>query len=209
MTREFLKSLGITDDSQIDKILDENGRDIGKEKRGTEAANTARTELEAQLAKRDESIKELQKAAGGNESLTKQIAELQEAAKTAKADYDTKIKRAAVKADIGDAVHDIDMYIGLLDLAKVELDENGGIKAGLKEQREAVDKAKPFLLKPKPDGQPPGQPGQPGTPPPTGPQGYKPVDGNQPPATGTAIQQALAAATAAANQAMGIAVTKT
>ena len=37
MTREFLKNLGL-EDSAVDKVLDENSRDIGREKQRAESA---------------------------------------------------------------------------------------------------------------------------------------------------------------------------
>ena len=56
MTREFLKNLGL-EDAAIDKILDENMRDIGKEMGNT---TTAQTELNTVQEKLKTALGELE-----------------------------------------------------------------------------------------------------------------------------------------------------
>lgn len=83
MTRDFLKSLGI-EDASIDKILDENMKDIGKEKRNTDAAetklNTANDALKAaedKLTATQKDLDTLKKANGDTAALQNQLTELQ------------------------------------------------------------------------------------------------------------------------------------
>ena len=169
MKREFLKTLGI-EDEMINKIMDEHGKSIGAEIAKTQAAQTVKTQFEEQLRQREKEFEEVKKAADGNADLSKKLSEIEESSKTQKADFDRKLRMAAARAEIGDAVHDVELYLGLIDLSKIDLDDNGSIKAGFKEQREKIDKEKPFLLK---------QPQQGGK-----PTGYRPQDGTQPKGNG-------------------------
>lgn len=99
MTREFLKNLGV-DDAKIDKILDENMNDIGREKRRTEAAetklttaNTALTDANGKLATAQTELETLKKANGDIAAVQQQLSNLQ-----AKYDADT----AALKGKLAD-----------------------------------------------------------------------------------------------------------
>lgn len=90
MTREFLKNLGV-DDAKIDKILDENMNDIGREKRRTEAAeaklitaNTALTDANGKLSTARTELETLKKANGDITEVQQQLSNLQ-----AKYDADT------------------------------------------------------------------------------------------------------------------------
>lgn len=76
MTRDFLKNLGI-DDANIDKILDENSRDIGKEKQKAEQHKADLDTAKKQLADREKDMEELKKTAGDAEATKKQLEELQ------------------------------------------------------------------------------------------------------------------------------------
>lgn len=92
MTREFLKNLGL-EDAAIDKILDENMRDIGKEKGNTTTAqnelSTANEKLKTALA----DLETLKKSNGDVATVQKQLEELQK-----KYDDDT----AALNAQLSD-----------------------------------------------------------------------------------------------------------
>lgn len=92
MTREFLKNLGL-EDATIDKILDENMRDIGKEKGNTTTAqnelSTANEKLKTALA----DLETLKKSNGDVATVQKQLEELQK-----KYDDDT----AALNAQLSD-----------------------------------------------------------------------------------------------------------
>lgn len=99
MTREFLKNLGL-EDSAIDKILDENMRDIGKEKGN---AATAQTELAAAQDKLKVALEELdtlKKSNGDVSAVQQQLSDLQ-----AKYDTDTKTLQAQLaERDYSDAI---------------------------------------------------------------------------------------------------------
>ena len=76
MKRDFLEGLGLDKDT-VDKILDENSRDIGREKQKADQAKEDLTAAQQQLADRDKDIAELQKSSGDAECIRKQLEELQ------------------------------------------------------------------------------------------------------------------------------------
>lgn len=76
MKRDFLEGLGL-DKETVDKILDENSRDIGREKQKADQAKEDLTAAQQQLADRDKDIAELQKSSGDAECIRKQLEELQ------------------------------------------------------------------------------------------------------------------------------------
>lgn len=106
MTREFLKNLGV-EDATIDKILDENMQDIGKEKRKTDTAeakldtaNTALAEANGKLETAKADLETLKKAGGDIASVQKQLSDLQ-----AKYDTDTgDLKNQLADRDYADAI---------------------------------------------------------------------------------------------------------
>lgn len=157
MKREFLEGLGLEKDA-VDKILDENSRDIGKEK---QKADQVKEDLEAaqnQLADRDKDIAELKKSSGDAESIREQLEELQGKydketeeykAQLARRDYQTAIDKAiadsgvkfssksaekAFRAGIGDSK--LEIKDGVLDgfdkyLEKAKSDDPGAfVKSG-------------------------------------------------------------------------------
>lgn len=76
MKRDFLEGLGLEKDT-VDKILDENSRDIGREKQKADQAKEDLATAQQQLADRDKDIAELQKSSGDAEGIRKQLEELQ------------------------------------------------------------------------------------------------------------------------------------
>lgn len=76
MKREFLEGLNI-DKEVIDKILDENSRDIGREKQKADQAKEDLAAVQEQLTARDKDIEELKKTSGDAEGIRKQLEELQ------------------------------------------------------------------------------------------------------------------------------------
>lgn len=97
MKSDFLRELGVTDQSVIDSIMAENGRDIEKAKKDYETVTAKVEGLEAQLNERDGQLKELKKAVKDNESLSAKITELEGANSTMKTDYENKL--AAMQRD--------------------------------------------------------------------------------------------------------------
>lgn len=76
MKRDFLEGLGLEKDV-VDKILDENSRDIGREKQKTDQAKEDLAAAQKSLADRDKDIEELKKSSGDAEEIRKQLEELQ------------------------------------------------------------------------------------------------------------------------------------
>lgn len=103
MTREFLDGLKLDKDT-IDKILDENSRDIGKWKQKAEQADTDKATVEKQLIERNKDFDALQKSTGDIDSLKNQLEELQKKYDTDIAEYKTQIDNRtyidAVKAAV-------------------------------------------------------------------------------------------------------------
>lgn len=100
MKREFLDGLGLTKEV-VDQILDENSRDIGREKQKADQAKEDLTAAREQLTAREKDIAELQKSSGDADSVRKQLEELQ--GKYAKETEDYKSQLAA--RDYADAMN--------------------------------------------------------------------------------------------------------
>jgi len=117
--------------------------------------NEAKKQAEEALKERDKQLADLKKAAEGNEELKKQIEQLQIENKTKEQEYQTKLRdmavTTAIKLAVAGQVHDPDLVAGLLDKSKIEIDENGTIKAGLDDQIKALRQSKAFLFVEKQD----------------------------------------------------------
>ena len=122
MTRKQLEELGLTKE-QADKVIEINGADIENAK--TDLKSTVKTlekdkeELQKQITDRDSQLETLKKSAGDNESLSRQIADLQAANKTAKEDYEALI-----------AIYNNKSFSGkITDIVKTKIDTKfSGIK---------------------------------------------------------------------------------
>lgn len=88
MKREFLEGLGL-DKAVVDQILDENSRDIGREKQKTDAAKEDAEALRGQLADRDKDIEALK--ALDADGLKQQLADLQTKYSTETEQYKTQL----------------------------------------------------------------------------------------------------------------------
>lgn len=112
--------------------------------------NEAKKQLEKDVSARDKQLEELKKSAGDNESLTKQIADLQAENKAAQEKYDADMMAlklsTAIKLAIGESAHDADLVAGQVDAGKLVLMEDGKV-AGLEEQIKALKETKGFLFK--------------------------------------------------------------
>lgn len=158
--KELLKSKGVADDiiQAVVAAAEEKFKNFIPKHRFDEV-NEAKKQLEAQLAERDKQLVELKKTAGDNEELKKRIEQLQQENKAKEQEYQAKIRDMAVTtaiklAVVGDA-HDPDLIVSLLDKSKIELDDNGNIKAGLEEQLKALRENKAFLfIQKEPETQP-------------------------------------------------------
>lgn len=119
-------------------------------------ANEARKKAEADIGERDKQLGVLQKAAEGNEALQKQIKELQDANKADADKFSADMKElrtnTALKLALASDTQDVDIVLSLLDKSKIELSEDGSVKAGLDDQVKALRESKAFLFKEPPKG---------------------------------------------------------
>lgn len=150
--KELLKTLGIAD-ADIDKIDAEVRKELPKHfvpKSQYNDVAEARKKAEEALADRDKQLDELKKTAGTSEELKKQIEDLQAANKEAREKYEAEMKElrtnTALKLALANEVHDADIVLGLIDKTKIELDDNGNVKAGLDDQVKALRESKAFLF---------------------------------------------------------------
>lgn len=118
-------------------------------------ANEAKKKLETDLKDRDKQLADLKDAAKGNEELQAQIKKLQDDNKATKEKYDADMKdlqlNTALKLALGSDVHDADYAISQLDKSKIEIGEDGSIKAGLEDQVKSLRESKAFLFADKPE----------------------------------------------------------
>lgn len=77
MTRKFLEDLGIAKEL-IDKILDENSADIGKEIGKTKTAQEELGRVSGKLKSATETLEEMKRSSGDTAELQKQLKELQD-----------------------------------------------------------------------------------------------------------------------------------
>ncbi|QTH44954.1 phage scaffolding protein [Cohnella sp. LGH] len=116
---------------------------------GKKQAEKDRDKISAQL-------EDLKKSAGDAAELTKKIETLQAENKATKEKYEADAAAlklgTAVKLALTGKVHDPDIVAGLLDKTKIELDDNGNVKAGLDDQIKALQTSKAFLFVPEDKG---------------------------------------------------------
>lgn len=166
MTKEDLIKIGISEEHAA-KVLEtytEEMKGFVPRSRLNEETK-AKDKLDEQLKARDKQLKDLEKSAGDNEELKRQIAGLQEANKQAKADFEKQVKEirldSAIKSAITNA-HDSNLVATLIDRSKLVMADDGTL-SGIKEQLETIQKEKSFLFKSA-----------------NGGTGYAPAGGNNP-----------------------------
>lgn len=150
MKRDFLKELGIEDKAIIDKILDENSKDIGRAKSDTDELETQINDLKTQLAtktKEFDNLKESTKDYEATKSAIKQLeldkAQLATDNAQLKVDLDTKVqeiqKNHAIENGVRDAkAKNIKAVVAQLDMEKITFKD--GQLSGLSEQLDALTK---------------------------------------------------------------------
>lgn len=119
-----------------------------------EQKTTELTALQKQLAERDNQIKSLKKFEGDNEALQKKLTEMEETNKAKTDEYNSTLllerKKNAVKfallEDEAGKPYDATMVAGMFNLDTINLNEDGTIANGFKEQNEALRKNKAFLF---------------------------------------------------------------
>ena len=149
MKRKFLEDMGLTKE-QVDSVMDENGKDVNAAKADLESVKKERDQAKEQLSDRDKQLEDLKASSGDNETLKKQIADLQEANKQKDKDHAEEIKNlkldAAIRAALGDSAQDADLVAGLIDRSKLLLSDDGKV-TGLDEQVKTLKENKAFLFK--------------------------------------------------------------
>ena len=144
MKSEFLKNLGITEQSVIDQIMAENGRDITKVRDELETYKTQNNDLKGQIGAKDNEIKSLKEQADKIEGLNQQIAQLSSDNEKLTSDLNTKVseiqKSHAIESRVRDAkAKNVKAVIALLDMGKISFAD--GELSGLTEQLETLQKS--------------------------------------------------------------------
>lgn len=152
MDKQKLLEMGLTEE-QAKQILDSLKK--GYVDKVTFEQKTKELEtLNEQVKQRDEQIESLKKFEGDNTQLQTKIKEM-ESTNKAKADEYTKTllqerKKSAVRfallEDEGGKPYDVSMVAGMFNLDTINLNEDGSIANGFKEQNEALRKDKAFLF---------------------------------------------------------------
>lgn len=145
MKREWLKELGL-EAEVIDKIMDENGKDVNKAKGETQTLKTENADLKQQLATANTTITELKASNTNNEALQAKVTEYEQTIETMKADnqkkeFDLALENELIKLN----VHSTKAARAELDMDKIAY-ENGQF-TGLKEQTDKWAQEKAFLIK--------------------------------------------------------------
>lgn len=145
MKREWLKELGL-EAEVIDKIMDENGKDVNKAKVETQTLKTENADLKQQLATANTTITELKASNTNNEALQAKVTEYEQTIETMKADnqkkeFDLALENELIKLN----VHSTRAARAELDMDKIAY-ENGQF-TGLKEQTDKWAQEKAFLIK--------------------------------------------------------------
>lgn len=148
MKRDFLKSLGIEDKEIIDKIMDENGKDINQLKADNQTLKDQLQTANDTIKDRNKQLEKLKEI--DVEDLKSQIDILTKQNKEDAKKYQDSLKEInlnnAIKLALNEKVHDIDMTLGQIDKSKLVILENGKV-AGLEEQITSLKESKGFLFK--------------------------------------------------------------
>lgn len=151
MTLEQLIALGLSEE-QAKKVLEAHQATL-KDKHVPidrfNEINEAKKQAEEALKERDKQLKDLADKAKGNEDLTKQIADLQEANKKATEGYESKIKQMqfdhSLDAELKAAgAKNVKAIKALLNLENIKLDAEKF--TGLKEQLDEMRKSDAYLF---------------------------------------------------------------
>lgn len=136
LTTEFMLTLGLNEE-QIKKIFAEHGKSFAKYSDYEEIK-----EVNKKLTEENKNLKEIEtsfeKIKKDNEKYKTDLAELEKT-------NELNIKKMSVKMNLKD-VHDQEIVLNMLDLSKIELDENGNISSGLDEQLSTIKENKSFLF---------------------------------------------------------------
>lgn len=149
---DLMKIQGMTDEiaAEVEKLSADELKGYIPKTRFDEV-NEAKKNAEALVKERDKQLEDVKKASGDNEDLKKQIESLQEQNKTAKADYEAKIKQMQIDNAVSSALKDAGakntaaVRALLKDLEKAEIGDDGAVK-GLAEQIKALKESDAYLF---------------------------------------------------------------
>lgn len=149
MKKEFLAQLGLSEE-QAQAVLVQYGKDVTSIKASNEQLQTQVDELQAQVGDRDKQLKKLEKAAGDNAELQKEIADLREKNEKQANEWQTKISEQSKNFSISNALRDagaknVKAVTALLDMDKVSVDDNGNL-LGLSDQVKALQETDAYLF---------------------------------------------------------------
>lgn len=179
MQREFLKGLGLSDES-IDKVMAENGKDVNEVKAQLNTATSERDSYKSQVEERDAQISQLKASNTENEDLQKQLTDLQSQIQTkddAAASQLTEAKKEfAVKLALKDSgTVNSDLLFGQVNLENVIVQDDGKL-SGLDDQISTFKESMPYLFQSNEQTTPPtGKITVGGNPDPTGAKGEKSI----------------------------------
>ena len=151
MKREVLKSLGLSEDV-IDKIMDENGKDINDLKSQIQATATERDGYKEQLKQRDTDITELKKSAANSEELKAKLTDLESKYQKDTGDLTAKLAKQAFESKLDLAlagrVKNPKAVKALLDVEKIKLKDEE--LDGLEPQLTALKTSDAYLFNDEP-----------------------------------------------------------
>lgn len=151
LNREFLKDLGIVDKDVINTILNEHSKIIGEVKKELntvnakiEFLNQQKEEITNELKDRDSQLEGLKNSTEDVAGLKKTIEDLQNTNKTNDENHKNEMnelkKSFAIEKELSNAkAKNVIAVKALLDLDKIELNEDGTLK-GLSEQIDSLTK---------------------------------------------------------------------
>ena len=141
MKSDFLKNLGITEQSVIDQIMAENGRDVEKVRTELNTYKQQVTDLQGQVTTKDNEIATLTAKVGEVDTLRTENAQLKTDKTNLTTELNTKVseikKTYAIENGVRDAkARNVKAVIAQLDMSKITY-ENDTL-GGLTEQLEAL-----------------------------------------------------------------------
>lgn len=155
MKREFLKDLGLTDES-IDKVMAEYGKDVQGVNSKLATAEQERDSLKSQVNDRDNQIKSLGEKVGNSEDQSKTIEQLQADIKA----HDEEAANNLLKVQKDNAVtnylkdsgvREVKSVLPFIDSDTIKYDSDKGDLTGLKEQVENIKADHDYLFQPSND----------------------------------------------------------
>lgn len=159
MDKQKLQEMGLTEE-QVKQVLDALKKGYVTKATLEQKENEIKN-LSDQVKERDTQIESLKKFEGDNTELQAKIKEMETSNKTKADEYSKTLlqerKKSAVRfallEDEGGKPFDVGMVAGMFNLDTINLNEDGSIANGFKEQNETLRKDKAFLFNTTQQGQ--------------------------------------------------------